>query len=66
MCGGGSKSAPAPKPVTPTFSYFPESARTQQQVVAASQTPNTQASYGSELASGGAAPAAAAPATGMK
>jgi hypothetical protein len=52
--------------VTPTYSYFPESARTQQQQVAAAQTPNTQASYGSELASGAAAPAAAPATTGMK
>jgi hypothetical protein len=51
--------------VTPTYSYFPESARTQQQQVAA-QTPNTQANYGSELASGGAAPAAAPATAGMK
>jgi hypothetical protein len=63
MCGGGGSSKPAPKPVTPTYSYFPESARTQQQQVAA-QTPNTQASYGAELASGATAPAAAPTTTG--
>lgn len=57
MCGGSSSKS-TPKPATPTYSYFPESARTQQQQVAAAQTPNTGVSYGSELA--GAAPAAPA------
>jgi hypothetical protein len=61
MCGGGG-SKPAPKPATPTYSYFPESARTQQQQVAAAQTPNTGASYGSELAGAGSATPAATPA----
>lgn len=61
MCGGGKKSTPAPQP-TPTYQYYPAPDRTQQQQVAATQTENTTASFGSELAS----TAPATPAAGGK
>lgn len=55
MCGGKSKAA-APAPVSPTPQYFPENARTQQDIAAATAQPSTP-SFGSELGAATAQPA---------
>lgn len=55
MCGGGSKkAAPAPAPVTPQYSYYPESARNPQQQAAGVVATGAQsnAGFGSELSTG--------------
>lgn len=53
MCGSKSKAAPAPAPA-PVPQYYPEGARTQQDIAAANTTPSTP-SFGSELGTGAAA-----------
>lgn len=61
MCGSGS-SGGKKAPVTPTYQYFPEAARSPQQQAAAVEATGaqSQASFGSELGSGAAAAPAAA------
>ncbi len=54
MCGSKSKSSPAP--VTPTYQYFPEAARTpNQQAAAIEASQDKPAAFGSELSTGGQA-----------
>jgi hypothetical protein len=49
MCGGGGSSQPK-APAPPPVQYYPEGARTQQQVAAANAGTGDQGAFGSELA----------------
>lgn len=61
MCGGKKSAAPAPTPAPVPASYYPEGARTQQDIAAAGAASTPAPTFGSEL---GTSTTSAAPATG--